>query len=107
MSNPFRIIVERNWDDNNNYENYINKHYIPKMLKRYYRKPKEFKMNIERNVSISFEPFFQVQKIYQPEKEYKVCRSVPTPSQIRKIRFLHKLDVYPYNQVEADIIDSL
>ena len=77
------------------------------MLKRYYRKPKEFKMNIERNVSISFEPFFQVQKIYQPEKEYKVCRSVPTPSQIRKIRFLHKLDVYPYNQVEADIIDSL
>ena len=106
MSNPFRIIVERNWD-NNNYEDYENKHYIPKMLKRYYRKPKEFKMNIERNVSISFEPFFQVQKIYQPEKEYKVCRSVPTPSHIRKIKFLWSLNVYPYNMVEDEVIESL
>ena len=77
------------------------------MLKRYYRKPKEFKMNIERNVSISFEPFFQVQKIYQPRKEYKVCRSVPTQAQKNKIRFLWSLNVYPYNQVAADVIESL
>ena len=59
MSNPFRIIVERNWDDDSSYENYVNKHYIPKTMKRYYRKQKPFQMNIERNVDISFEPFFK------------------------------------------------
>ena len=107
MSNPFRIIVERNWDDNSNYENYINKHYIPKVMKRYYRKPKPFHINIERNVNISFEPFFQVNQSYHAPIEYKVSRSVPTKAQIQKIKFLWKLDIYPYNQVEAEVIESL
>ena len=107
MSNPFRIIVERNWDDNNNYENYINKHYIPKVMKRYYRKPKPFHINIERNVDISFEPFFQVNQSYHAPIEYKVSRSVPTKAQIQKIKFLWKLDIYPYNLVEAEVIESL
>ena len=64
-------------------------------------------MNIERNVEISFEPFFQVQEIYQPQKDYKVCRSVPTQSEIRKIKFPWKLDVYPYSMVEAEVIENL
>ena len=104
--NPFTITVERNWDDNN-YENYVNKHYIPKMMKRYYRKQKPFQINISKNVEISFEPFFQDHQSYKPQKEYKICRHNPTPSQIQKIKFLWKLDIYPYNQVEADIISAL
>ena len=107
MSNPFRIVVERNWDDNNNYENHINKHYIPRTMKRYYRKQKPFQINIERNVEIVFQPFFQDHQYYQPQKEYKISRQNPTQAQIKKIKFLHKLDVYPYNTVEDDVIESL
>ena len=107
MSDPFRIIVERNWDDNRNYEDYINTHYIPKALKRYYRKPKPFHMNITRNVEICFEPFFQVQTRYQPQHEYKVSRQNPTQAQITEIKFLWSLNVYPYNTVEAEVIHSL
>ena len=104
--NPFLITVERNWDDNN-CEDYVNKHYIPKIMKRYYRKQKPFQINIARNVEICFEPFFQDHQVYQPKKEYKICRTVPTQAQITKIKFLWKLDVYPYNMVEDDIISSL
>ena len=76
-------------------------------MKRYYRKQKPFQMNIERDVDIFFEPFFQVSQSYHEPIQYKVSRSVPTKAQIQKIRFLWKLDIYPYNMIEADVIESL
>jgi hypothetical protein len=105
LKQPFQITVEKNIN-NDNCENHINKNYIPKIYKRYNRKTK-FKINIERNIDLSFEPFFQNFQSYKPNTDYKISRTNPTPSLKNKIILLWKLDVYPYNQVEPDIIDSL
>jgi hypothetical protein len=102
---PFQITVEKNLN-NDNCENHINNNYVPKLYKRYNRKTK-FKINIDRNIVLSFEPFFQDHQSYRPQIQYNVSRANPTPSLKNKIKFLYKLDIYPYNQIEPDIIDSL